>query len=107
MHFPLFVEVLCLSLFCYALLCVHSSFAIILKRERKPVALLILSYRCIVTIKVMWLFHAVPWVGLQCVVVVVPRHTHLLFDGLAASLIAYCKESFFLREYSDVSSALT
>ena len=25
MYFPLFVGVLCLSLFCYALLCVHSS----------------------------------------------------------------------------------
>ena len=38
---------LCLSLFCYALLCVHSSFAIILKRKRKLVALLLLSYRCL------------------------------------------------------------
>ena len=28
MYFPLFVGVLCLSLFCYALPCVHSSFAI-------------------------------------------------------------------------------
>ena len=35
MYFPLFVGVLCLSLFCYALLCVHSSFAIVLKRKRK------------------------------------------------------------------------
>ena len=35
MYFPLFVGVLCLSLFCYALLCVHSSFAIILKGKRK------------------------------------------------------------------------
>ena len=33
MYLPLFVEVLCLSLFCYALLCVQSSFAIILKRK--------------------------------------------------------------------------
>ena len=41
------VGVLCLFLFCYALLCVHSSFAIILKRKRKLVALLLLSYRCI------------------------------------------------------------
>ena len=39
MHLPLFVGVLCLSLFCYALLFVHSSFAIILKRKRKLVAL--------------------------------------------------------------------
>ena len=46
MYFPLFVRVLCLSLFCYALLCVYFSFAIILKRKGKLVALLILSYRC-------------------------------------------------------------
>ena len=50
MYFPLFVGVLCL---CYALLCVHSSFAIILKRKRKLVALLLFSYRCIVTINVL------------------------------------------------------
>ena len=70
--------VLCLSLFCYALLCVHSSFAIILKRKRKPVALLLLSYRRIVTINVLWLFLMVLWVGLQCVIVVFPDHTHFL-----------------------------
>ena len=50
MYFPLFVGVLCLSLFCYALLLVPSRFAIILKRKRKQAALLLLSYRCIVTI---------------------------------------------------------
>ena len=54
-----------LSLFCYALLCVHSSFAIILKRKRKLGALLLLSYRCIVIINVLWLFLKVPWIGLQ------------------------------------------
>ena len=70
MYFPLFVGVLCLSLFCYALLCVHSSFAIILERKRKLVASLLLSYRCSVTINVLWLFLAVSWVGLQCVIVV-------------------------------------
>ena len=79
MYFPLFVGVLCLSLFCYALLCVHSSFAIILKRKRKLVALLILSYRCIVTINVLWLFLTEQWVGLQYLIVVFPDHTHLLF----------------------------
>ena len=57
--------VLCLSLFCYALLCVHFSFAIILKWKSKLVAALLLSYRCIVTINVLWLFLTVPWVGLQ------------------------------------------
>ena len=78
MYFPFFVGVLCL--FCYALLCVHSSFAIILKRKRKLLDLLLLSYRCIVTINVMWLFLAGPWVDLQYVFVVFPDHTHLLFE---------------------------
>ena len=51
-----------------------------LKRKRKLVSLLVLSYRCIATINVLWLFLAVPWVGLQCVIVVFPDHTHLLLD---------------------------
>ena len=61
--------VLCFSLFFYALLCVHSSFVIILKRKRMLVALLLLSYRCMITINVLWLFLTMPWVGLQCVIV--------------------------------------
>ena len=81
MYFPLFVGVLCLSLFW--LLCVYSSFAIILKRKRKLVAFLLLSYRCIVTINVLRLFLTVPWGGLQCVIVVFSDHTHLLFDFYA------------------------
>ena len=76
------MEVLCLYLFCYALLYVHSSFAIILKRNIKLVALLLLSYRCSVTTNVLWLFLMVPWVGLQCVIVVFPDHTHLLFQKM-------------------------
>ena len=76
----LFVGVLSVSLFCYALLCDHSSFAIILKRKGKLAALLLLSYWCIVTVHFLWLFLKVSWVGLQCVIVVFPDHTHLLFD---------------------------
>ena len=79
MYFLLFVGVLCLSLFCYALLCVHSSFAIILKRKRKLVAFLLLPYSCIVILNVLWFFVSVPWVGLLCVIVVIPDYTHLLF----------------------------
>ena len=79
MYFPLFVKILCLSLFCYALLFVRSSFAIISKRKRKLVALVLLSYRCIVTINVLWLFLPVPWVGLQYVILAIPDHTHLLY----------------------------
>ena len=71
--------VLRLSLFCFALLCVHFSFATIMKRKKKLMALLLLSYRCIVNINVLWLFLMVPWVGLQYVAVVFPDHTHLLF----------------------------
>ena len=39
-----------LFLFWYALHCVLSSFAIILKRRRELVALLLLSYGCLVTV---------------------------------------------------------
>ena len=70
------------SLFCHALICARSSFAIIFKRKKKLVTLLLLVYRCIVTISVVWLFLTVPWVGLQCVIGVFPNHTHLLFYGL-------------------------
>ena len=90
MFFPLFMRVLlCLFLFCYALLFVHSSFAIILKRKRKLTALLLLSYICIVTINVLWLFLTVPWVGLQCAIVVISDHTHLLFYINKQELLAY------------------
>ena len=91
MHVPLFVEVLCLSLFCYALLCVHSSFAITLKRERKLVALHLLSYRCILTVNVLCVFLMVPVVGLLCVSVVFPDHTRLIFGIVNEMLEHYLK----------------
>ena len=71
--------VLWLFLICYALLYVHSSFAIILKKKRKLVVLLLMSYRCLVTVNNLWLFLTVPWFGLQCTIVVFPDHTHVLF----------------------------
>ena len=52
----LIVGDLCLSLFWYALLCALLSFAIILKRKRELVALLLLSYGYLVTVNVQWLF---------------------------------------------------
>ena len=79
---PIVCGVLCLSLFCYALLCVLSSFAIILKRKRELIALLLMSYGCLVTVNDMWFFLMMPWVGLQCVIVVFPEHTHLFTDIL-------------------------
>ena len=55
------------------------SLYVLLELKRKLVVLLLLFYRCIVTINVQWLFLTVPWVGLQYVIVVFPDHTHLLF----------------------------
>ena len=48
--------------------------------KRELVALLLLSYECSVTVYVLWLFLTVPWVDLQCVIVVFSDHTHLLFN---------------------------
>ena len=65
------------SLFCFILLCVHSSFAIILMEKGELFALLYLSSSCLEI--VVWLFLAVPQVCVQFVIVVFPDHTHLLF----------------------------
>ena len=65
------------SMLCCALLCVHTSFAIILMGKRELVALLSLSSWCLVI--AVWLFLAVPRVCLQFVIVVFSDHTHLLF----------------------------
>ena len=44
-------------------------------------ALLLLSYGCLVTVKVLWFFLMVPCVGLQCVIVVFPDYAHfILFE---------------------------
>ena len=59
--------------------CVHSSFAITLKRKGKLVALLIVLQMYDIPIDVLLLFLTVPLVGLQCVIVVFPDHTHVLF----------------------------
>ena len=46
------------------------------------VALLLLSLGCRVTVNVLWLFLTVPWVDLQCVIVVFPIQSHFL-SGLS------------------------
>ena len=79
MYLPLFVEVLHWSLFWNSLLCVLCSFAIILTRKRELITLFLLSFRCLVTVNVLWLFLMVPLVYLQCVIVIFPDHAHLLF----------------------------
>ena len=57
------------SVFCCALLCVHSSFAIISMGKRELVALFCLSSWCLVI--VVWLFLTMPRVCLQFVFVFV------------------------------------
>ena len=65
------------SMFCCALLYVHTSFVTILMGKRELVALLCLSSWCLVI--VVWLFLTMPWVCVQFVIVVFPDHTHLHF----------------------------
>ena len=65
------------SMFCCALLCVHSSIAVVLVGRRELVALLGLSSWCLVIVG--RLFLAVPRGCLQFVIVVFTDHTHLLF----------------------------
>ena len=65
------------------------NFAIILKRNRKLAALLLLTYRCIITINVLWLFLMVPWVGLQYVIGVFTDHTHLLFNLIVSKNVIF------------------
>ena len=105
MYFPLFCGS---SVFVFVLLCitkfVHSSFEIILKGKRKLVALLLLSYSCIVTINVLWLFLTVPWVSLQCVIVVFSDHTHLLYNF---DMHLYAKFDQKIPCYSSVMSSFT
>ena len=66
-------------MFCYTLLYVHSSFAIIMMGKRKLFGLLSLTSCCI--LMVVWLLLVVPWVCLLFAIVVFPNHTHLLFLG--------------------------
>ena len=76
------------SMFCCTFRFVPSSFAIILMGKRELVALLSLSFWCLVI--VVRLFLAVPWVSLQFGIVVFPDHTHLL-----CMLFSYMVGSFY------------
>ena len=64
-------------MFCFTLLYVHFSIAIILMGKRELIALLNLSSWCLVMVE--RLFLAVPRGCLQFVIVVFPDNTHLLF----------------------------
>ena len=82
------------SMFCCALLCVHSSFAISLMGKRELVALLCLSSWYLVI--VVWLFLAMPQVSLLFMIVVFPDHIHLLISVLL---------SLFMRTYEKCNNS--
>ena len=71
----MFVSVLLSITLCPFWLCNH------LNRKRKLVALLLLSYRCSVSINIVLLFLTVPWFGLQYLIMIFPDNTHLFFVG--------------------------
>ena len=81
-------------MFCCTLLYVHSSIAINLMGNRELVALLNLSYWCLVMVE--RLFLAVPRGCLQFVIVVFPDHTHLLFLFLIQLIISKYTRQFKL-----------
>ena len=77
------------SMFCCALLCVHSSIVIIFMGKRELVTLLNLSSWYLVMVE--WLFLTVPWGCLRFVIVVFPGHSHLLFfEKLKIDSIQHC-----------------
>ena len=59
--------------------------------KRELVSLLCLSSWCLVIVTVLWIILTVPWVGLQCVIVVFTDYTHLLF----VCLILYVPSTIF------------
>ena len=96
--------------FCCTLLYVHSSFAIILMGKRELVALLGLSFLCLVI--VVRLFLAVSWFCLQFVIMVFPCYTHFLFLNVLLSVatkrnnFAYIRSMTFKYTYADRPEAL-
>ena len=72
-------------MFWCTLLYVHSSFAINLIGNRELVALISVSYRCLMV--VVWIFLAASWVCLQFLIVIFPDHTHLLIFTKTVEII--------------------
>ena len=62
--------------------------------KNELVALLGLSSWCFVVVE--WLFLAMPWVGLQFVIVVLPDHAHILF---LYQINAKIKNSYLMGGY--------
>ena len=65
------------------------------------------------TVNVLWLFLAMPWVGLQFVIVVFPDHTHLLyvmgscFKGQHSEILKEDRSHFYFYFYETNNDLLT
>ena len=65
----------------------------ILMGKRELVASLWVSFWCLVTVCVIWLFLTMTLVGLRCVIVVFPDHTDFLFIWYLQSLIVHASHT--------------
>ena len=92
------------SMFCCALLYVHSSFAFILVGKRELAALQSLSSWCLMI--VVWLILAVPWICLRFVIVVFPDHTHYSIRLNSLSFIAAIGVLVYFHKYTEYNKIL-
>ena len=83
-----------LGLICYAVLCVNSSFSIISLGRKSWLISLFLSSWCHVAVIVPCLFLMVPRVGMQCMFVTFPchTHTHAIIQLLVVVVFMLCSE---------------
>ena len=49
-----------------------------LDEEERAGCFVLIVFLVIITVNIMWLFLTMPWVGLQCVILAFPDHTHFL-----------------------------
>ena len=98
------------SVYCCALLYVHSSIAIILMGKRELVALLCLSSWCLLI--VVWFFLTMPWTCLQFVIVVFPiaadrKHASTYSPVAFRSVHTGIEPPFLLKIYYAITACMT
>ena len=76
----------------------HYFVFILVLQSSKLVALLLLSNRCFVTVNILWFYLTPSWVGLQCLIVVFPDHTHLLFCNASSPCKSFLRCRFGTSE---------
>ena len=90
----MFVFVLLCITLCPFLFCNH------LEERKKAGCFAIIVLQMIWYYNVLWLFLTVPWVGLQCAIVVFPDHTHFLFKRFLPSTFENVTHHFRLKLYA-------